>query len=111
MEQLTATVRQNAENARQASQLALSASETAQRDGKVVDNIVKTMHNIAGSSQKIADITSIIDGIAFQTNILALTRRLKPHERESRAAVSPWWRERCAIWHNVAPRQRKKLKL
>lgn len=72
MEQLTATVKQNAENARQASQLALSASDTARRGGKVVDNVVQTMSEIAGSSQKIADITSVIDGIAFQTNILAL---------------------------------------
>ncbi|HBC80855.1 methyl-accepting chemotaxis protein II [Pseudescherichia vulneris] len=72
MEQLTATVKQNADNARQASQLALSASETAGRGGKVVDGVVKTMHDIAASSKKIADITSVIDGIAFQTNILAL---------------------------------------
>ncbi|ADU68922.1 methyl-accepting chemotaxis protein [Pantoea sp. At-9b] len=72
MEQLTATVKQNAENARQASQLALSASETAQKGGTVVDGVVRTMQDIAGSSKKIADIISVIDGIAFQTNILAL---------------------------------------
>ena len=72
MEQLTATVKQNAENARQASQLALSASETAEKGGNVVAGVVKTMSEIAGSSKKIADITSVIDGIAFQTNILAL---------------------------------------
>ncbi|WP_034947301.1 methyl-accepting chemotaxis protein [Erwinia oleae] len=72
MEQLTATVKQNAENARQASQLALSASGTAQQGGKVIDGVVKTMSDIAGSSKKIADITGVIDGIAFQTNILAL---------------------------------------
>ena len=72
MEELTATVKQNAENAQQASHLALSASETAGRGGKVVENVVTTMTEIAGSSQKIADITSVIDGIAFQTNILAL---------------------------------------
>ncbi|GAB2940715.1 methyl-accepting chemotaxis protein [Hafnia psychrotolerans] len=72
MEQLTATVKQNAENARQASQLALSASETAQKGGKVVSNVVQTMNEIAASSKKITDITSVIDGIAFQTNILAL---------------------------------------
>ncbi|MCX8957849.1 HAMP domain-containing protein [Erwinia psidii] len=72
MEQLTATVKQNAENARQASQLAKSASETAEKGGQVVDGVVKTMSEIAGSSQKIADIISVIDGIAFQTNILAL---------------------------------------
>ena len=72
MEQLTATVKQNAENARQASQLALSASETAQKGGNVVEGVVRTMSDIAGSSKKIADIISVIDGIAFQTNILAL---------------------------------------
>ncbi|WP_024527715.1 methyl-accepting chemotaxis protein [Serratia fonticola] len=72
MEELTATVRQNAENARQASHLALTASETAQRGGKVVEDVVDTMRDIGGSSQKIADIISVIDGIAFQTNILAL---------------------------------------
>lgn len=52
--------------------MALSASETAQKGGKVVDNVVQTMRDIASSSQKIADIISVIDGIAFQTNILAL---------------------------------------
>lgn len=72
MEQLTATVKQNAENARQASHLALSASETAQRGGNVVNGVVNTMHEIAASSQKISDITGVIDAIAFQTNILAL---------------------------------------
>ncbi|MDX5627735.1 MULTISPECIES: methyl-accepting chemotaxis protein [unclassified Brenneria] len=72
MEQLTATVKQNAENARQASQLALNASGSAQKGGEVVNNVVSTMRNIAGSSQKIADIINVIDGIAFQTNILAL---------------------------------------
>ncbi|WP_455815326.1 methyl-accepting chemotaxis protein [Pseudomonas graminis] len=72
MEELTATVKQNAENARQASQLAKNASETAAKGGRVVEGVVKTMNEIAGSSKKIADITSVIDGIAFQTNILAL---------------------------------------
>ncbi|MGE9551723.1 methyl-accepting chemotaxis protein [Erwinia amylovora] len=72
MEELTATVKQNAENARQASQLAKNASETAGKGGRVVEGVVKTMSEIADSSQKIADITSVIDGIAFQTNILAL---------------------------------------
>ncbi|EHQ0809111.1 Tar ligand binding domain-containing protein [Salmonella enterica subsp. enterica serovar Montevideo] len=62
----------NADNARQASQLAQSASETARHGGKVVDGVVNTMHEIADSSKKIADIISVIDGIAFQTNILAL---------------------------------------
>ena len=72
MEQLTATVKQNADNARQATGLARNASETAQRGGTVVDGVVRTMNEIATSSSKIAQITNVIDGIAFQTNILAL---------------------------------------
>ncbi|ADP12841.1 Methyl-accepting chemotaxis protein [Erwinia sp. Ejp617] len=72
MEQLTATVKQNAENAIKASQLVLNASETALKGGKVVDGMVKTMSEIADSSKKIADITGMIDSIAFQTNILSL---------------------------------------
>jgi methyl-accepting chemotaxis protein-1 (serine sensor receptor) len=72
MEQLTATVKQNADNARQASSLALTASNTAQKGGDVVDGVVRTMDEIARSSGQISQITSVIDGIAFQTNILAL---------------------------------------
>ncbi|HEJ9094173.1 methyl-accepting chemotaxis protein [Serratia odorifera] len=72
MEQLTATVKQNADNARQASQLAREASATAAKGGELASDVVTTMHDIASSSQKIGAITSVIDGIAFQTNILAL---------------------------------------
>ncbi|AUQ25788.1 methyl-accepting chemotaxis protein [Dickeya zeae] len=72
MEQLTATVKQNADNARHASQLARDASDTAHKGLQVVDNVVSTMKQISGSSQKINDITALIDSIAFQTNILAL---------------------------------------
>lgn len=72
MEQLTATVKHNTDNARQASHLAQNASETALKGGRVVDNVVSTMSEIAESSEKIVDITSVIDAIAFQTNILAL---------------------------------------
>ncbi|AVF34823.1 methyl-accepting chemotaxis protein [Rahnella sikkimica] len=72
MEELTATVKQNAENARQATQLARDASNTAEKGGELTGNVVKTMNDIAGSSKKISAITSVIDGIAFQTNILAL---------------------------------------
>src|SRR5471030_73960 len=72
MEQLTATVKQNAENARQATQLARDASNTAEKGGELTGNVVKTMNDIAGSSKKISAITSVIDGIAFQTNILTL---------------------------------------
>ncbi|MBT2786160.1 MULTISPECIES: methyl-accepting chemotaxis protein [unclassified Halomonas] len=72
MEQLTATVKQNADNARQASQLANDASSTASNGGEVVEKVITTMHGITNSSQKVADIISVIDSIAFQTNILAL---------------------------------------
>nr|WP_198982092.1 methyl-accepting chemotaxis protein [Herbaspirillum sp. ASV7] len=72
MDGLTATVKQNADNARQAGQLAHSASEIASRGGDVVGQVVQTMEGITESSRKIADIIGVIDGIAFQTNILAL---------------------------------------
>jgi methyl-accepting chemotaxis protein-1 (serine sensor receptor) len=72
MEELSSTVRQNADNARQADQLAQSASTVAVQGGNVVSEVVTTMHGISDSSRKIADIISVIDGIAFQTNILAL---------------------------------------
>ena len=72
MEELGSTVRQNADNARQANQLALQASGVAVQGGEVVSQVVDTMRGINESSRKIADIISVIDGIAFQTNILAL---------------------------------------
>jgi methyl-accepting chemotaxis protein-2 (aspartate sensor receptor) len=72
MDQLTATVRQNADNARQANQLALSASTVAQKGGSTVAQVIERMEAISQSSRKISDITGVIDGIAFQTNILAL---------------------------------------
>jgi len=65
-------VKQNADNARQANQLAVSASEVAQQGGNVMGQVVDTMGAINESSKKIVDIISVIDGIAFQTNILAL---------------------------------------
>ena len=69
---LTGTVRQNADNARQANQLAASASEVAVKGGSVVSQVIDTMGSINASSRKIVDIIGVIDGIAFQTNILAL---------------------------------------
>jgi len=72
MEQLTSTVRENAKNAGQANQLALTASSIAQEGGKVVQQVIETMGSIDASSKKIVEIISVIDGIAFQTNILAL---------------------------------------
>jgi methyl-accepting chemotaxis protein-1 (serine sensor receptor) len=72
MEQLSSTVSQNADNARQANQLALSASSIAEEGGQMVAQVVDTMRAISASSGKIADIIGVIDSIAFQTNILAL---------------------------------------
>ena len=72
MEELTSTVRQNAEHARQANQLAVGAADVAARGGQVTQAMVTTMGQIEQASRKIADIISVIDGIAFQTNILAL---------------------------------------
>ncbi|MFA9224669.1 methyl-accepting chemotaxis protein [Citrobacter freundii] len=72
MEQLTATVKLNAENAREASQLADTATETAGKGSTLVSEVVETMDGIAASSKQIAEITSVINSIAFQTNILAL---------------------------------------
>ncbi|WP_312434443.1 methyl-accepting chemotaxis protein [Janthinobacterium sp.] len=72
MEELTSTVKHNADNARSANQLAIDASQIASRGGAVVSEVVSTMGSINDSSRKIVDIISVIDAIAFQTNILAL---------------------------------------
>ena len=72
MEELTLAVKQNSHNAREANALAQSASEVAGKGGEVVSQVVDTMENINAFAHKITDITSVIDGIAFQTNILAL---------------------------------------
>jgi methyl-accepting chemotaxis protein len=72
LQELTGNVRHSADSASQATQLASSASQVAERGGQVVAQVVRTMDEINASSRKIADITGVIDGIAFQTNILAL---------------------------------------
>jgi methyl-accepting chemotaxis protein len=72
MEELTSAVKQNADNARRANVLAVSASAIAEQGNEVVSQVVGTMHGIASSSNKIAEITGVIESIAFQTNILAL---------------------------------------
>ncbi len=72
MEELNSAVRNNADNARQANQLALTASNVAVQGGTVVGEVVETMKGINDASRKIGDIISVIDSIAFQTNILAL---------------------------------------
>lgn len=72
MDELTSTVRENAQRAQSASTLAVSASGIAQRGGEVVGEVVSTMQAITDSSRKVVDIIAVIEGIAFQTNILAL---------------------------------------
>lgn len=72
MEELTSVVKQNADNAQQACALASDASAVAERGSTTVNEVVDTMTDIRESSTKVADITGIIEGIAFQTNILAL---------------------------------------
>src|SRR5690606_36129658 len=72
MEELAGTVQSNADVARQAAQRAMAASRSAENGGEVVDNVVQTTAGITESSKRIVDIISVIDSIAFQTNILAL---------------------------------------
>jgi methyl-accepting chemotaxis protein len=72
MEKLTAAVGDNTASARQANQMVVSASDSAIKGGRVVEQVIGTMERIKDSSRKIVDIISVIDGIAFQTNILAL---------------------------------------
>jgi methyl-accepting chemotaxis protein len=72
MEEMTSTVKQNADNAGHANQLAIAAREQAEKGGAVVSRAVRAMGEINDSSKKIADIIGVIDEIAFQTNLLAL---------------------------------------
>ena len=72
VEQITATVKHSSDSSNKASELASEASRVATRGGSVVLEVVQTMESIRNASVKIEDITSVIDGIAFQTNILAL---------------------------------------
>ncbi|MFQ3789023.1 methyl-accepting chemotaxis protein [Halomonas sp. A29] len=72
MEEITSTVEHTAESAREANALSQSASEVAARGGEVVSRVVSTMDEINGASRQIAEIVTVMDGIAFQTNLLAL---------------------------------------
>jgi methyl-accepting chemotaxis protein len=72
LEEFTAAVRQSAAHAKKASELAGTASTTAEKGGEVVAEVVKTMQGVKTSSARVAEIVGVIDGIAFQTNILAL---------------------------------------
>ncbi|HEV3429422.1 MAG TPA: Cache 3/Cache 2 fusion domain-containing protein [Paraburkholderia sp.] len=72
MEEITSTVQQNADHAQRANAVVTGAADAALDGGRAVERVVATMQDISRASQKITDITSVIDGIAFQTNILAL---------------------------------------
>ena len=106
MEQLGSTVSLNADNARQANQLALGASQVAQRGGEVVGQVVATMEGIHDSSRRIGDIIGTIDGIASRPTSWRSTRRWRPPAPANRAAASRWWPARCAAWRSAAPRRR-----
>ncbi|MHB9836520.1 methyl-accepting chemotaxis protein [Paraburkholderia terrae] len=72
MEQLTSTVRQNADNAKQATQLVMSTAMITEQGNRAAQEVVATMQGLSDLSGRIADITNVIEGIAFQTNILSL---------------------------------------
>ena len=108
MEELNSTVQANADNARQANQLAVNASTVAVQGGDVVAEVVATMKGINDSSRKISDIIGVIDGIAFQTNILALNAAVEAARAGEQAAGLPWWPARCAAWPSAAPRPPKR---
>lgn len=103
MEELTSTVKLNAENARQANSLAANASEVATQGGTVVQKVVSTMSSINESARKIADIIGVIDGIAFQTNILALNAAVEAARAGEQAAASRWSPGKCAPSPSVPP--------
>jgi len=92
MEQISATVKKNAENAQQANTFATGTREVADRGGAVVAQTVDAMARIGGSSRKISDIISVIDEIARQTNLLRSTRRSRPRGRGKPVAASRSWR-------------------
>jgi methyl-accepting chemotaxis protein-2 (aspartate sensor receptor) len=99
-EELASTVKQNSDNARTANELAQRASQVAVRGGQMMSQVVETMAQIDASSKKIADIITVIDTIAFQTNILALNAAVEAARRD---AASRWSRPRCAASRSAAP--------
>ncbi len=94
---------QSNESAAEANDQASKASAAAARGGEVVSRAISTMQSIEVASAKIGDITSVIDGIAFQTNILALNASVEAARAGEQGAGLPWWRAKCVTWRAVAP--------
>ena len=94
---------QNADNAKQASTLANNASAIAEKGGDVVSRVVATMNEINDSARSIGDIIGVIEGIAFQTNILALNATAKLRGPARKDAGFRWWRRKYGIWLSGAP--------
>ena len=88
MEELTGTVKQNADSARQANQLATNAREQAEKGGSVVSTAISAMAQINDASKKIADIIGVIDESAFQTNLLALNSAVEAARAGEQVAAS-----------------------
>lgn len=105
MEQLSATVGLNADNAVTASGMAREAAVSAQDTCEMVVRVKNTMAETEAASVKINDITTIINSIAFQTNILALNASVEA----ARAVASPWWQPKSGIWPSAVPAQQKIL--
>ena len=109
MEQISSTVKNSADSARQAAQLASSASAVAVDGAQAFGQVVSTMKDISASSGKIADIISVIDGIAFQTNLLALNAAVEAARAgEQGRGFAPSSRARCEHWPSAAQRRPRK---
>ncbi len=102
MEQLTTTVQSNAEASARALDLAHQAQAAAAQGGEIAIRVEQTMAAIATASHRIADITGVIDGIAFQTNLLALNAAVEA----ARAVRLLWSRARCAASHSAVRHRR-----
>jgi len=103
MEELTVTVRNNADAAQQARQIAGVAQDAADQGGAVVGRVVETMQQISDSSKRIGDIIGVIDGIAFQTNILALNAAVEAARAGEQGRGLPSSPARCARSRSAAP--------
>jgi methyl-accepting chemotaxis protein len=102
MEELAATVKQNAEGAGQARGMALRMRKHADEGRDIAGSAVGAMQAITQASKEVGEIVGMIDEIAFQTNLLALNAAVEAARAGNRAEVSPWWRPKCAISRSAA---------